>query len=65
MKTTTIAPANRNKLMRTIKILNAVERCFRGVSWILPGAAKLADDIALANRNVAEVRNAGKASTND
>lgn len=62
MSKTTIAPANRNRLMRTIVILNRVERLFRSVSFLVPGLGTLADDIALANRNVAEVRNAGKAT---
>lgn len=62
MSKTTIAPANRNKLMRTIVTLNRVERLFRSLGFLMPGAAQLANDIALANRNVAEVRNAGKAT---
>ena len=57
--------ANRNNLMKAIKILNGLERLFRSVSFLMPGAGKLADDIAQANRHVAEARNAGKASNND
>ena len=50
----------RNQLMRTIKTLNAVERLARSIAIVIPGAAKIADDVAAANRNVATVRNAHK-----
>lgn len=57
--------ANRNNLMKAIKILNGLERLCRSVAIVAPQFGKIADDIALANRHVAQARTAGKNSNND